>query len=219
MANRQSGVIACASVPRYRVDVLLAIVTPAHHVRLCDCYCVRYAYAILRARLRLFARLRVGGGLRHAYTIVCVLDTIFTSYSAIDSPYTPYRKILFDFSITLVYNRRMFTASHKPKEPTFEDVLADAENMAPGLSDEEVFAILNIVKDDLEKDQMDQLTLYMLRGRAMANKKAVDYLFGQMSSKGGEKACIDYLKRFGEKWPEDAQYDSDKVATFKAFIA
>lgn len=114
----------------------------------------------------------------------------------------------------------MFTVASQPKDDTFQNLLNDAENHAPGLSDDEVFAILGIAKDEFKDkpDQLAELTHVMLRGRAMANKKAVDFLFGQMSSRGGEKACIDYLKRFGAEWPENAEYESDKVGSFKVII-
>lgn len=95
-------------------------------------------------------------------------------------------------------------------QPTFEQTLLDAEGSAPGLSNEEVCAILDIDFDELEEAEQKALTRAMVRGRAIANKTAVDYLFNSMRTKGGERACVDYLRRFGADWPSDGEYDSNK---------
>ena len=112
----------------------------------------------------------------------------------------------------------MFTKTVPSRENTFENMLADVESSAAGLSEEEVFAIIGIIKDDMEEDKLKQVMGALLRGKARANKKAVDLLFQQMGSKGGEKACIDYLKRFAAEWPVDGEYESGKSQTFKVIM-
>ena len=110
----------------------------------------------------------------------------------------------------------MFTRPDKPEKPSFDNLIADVESYAPGLSDEEVYSALGIDVDKASDGEKLEYKMALTRGRARANKKAVDLLFNQMATKGGEKACIDYLKQFADKWPKDGEYESGKGGgTFK----
>ena len=105
----------------------------------------------------------------------------------------------------------MFTKEPTSPEPrSFEELVLQAESVSPGLSETEVFAVLDIDPEDLNEQETKKIIRAIIRGKALANKQAVGHLFDNMKGKGGERACIDYLKRFAEEWPLDEQYESGK---------
>lgn len=105
---------------------------------------------------------------------------------------------------------------HTTNTPKTEEEykLLEAESFSPGLSDAEVYAILDINPAELSDAKGKDFERAMIRGRALSKKVTMDHLFNSMKSKGGEKACVDYLRRFADEWPADEEYASSTGGTF-----
>ena len=96
----------------------------------------------------------------------------------------------------------------------FQNLLIDLQASSPGLSDAEVYAVLNVDPSTYDDDQQKQMQAALLRGRALAKKSVMDSMFTHMKGKGGEKLCIDYMRRFADEWPADADYASAEGGSF-----
>lgn len=145
---------------------------------------------------------------------LCIPDRFFTIFHYNFRLY-PYKKILLDFYLRLEYSQCMFTETPTTQsENSFLNLLRDLQSSSPGLSDEETFALLGLDKEDFDADQLKQMIAAMLRGRALAKKRVMDNMFQHMSARGGEKLCVDYMRRFAEEWPADAEYSTSEGGSF-----
>lgn len=88
-------------------------------------------------------------------------------------------------------------------EAEFNRFLSEVEGAAPGLSIEEVYDYFGYLAEDFTEEQNKSILRRIKMGQARAKKKAVDSLFSNMSYKGGDRACLEYLERFGSEWEKD----------------
>ena len=83
--------------------------------------------------------------------------------------------------------------------------LAEVEEMAAGLSQEEILSYFNISRDQLAPN-LEDLAYFEAsfnRGRRIAKHKAVVQLFRQMSNeKNGAAASLSYLRQVSEVFPQ-----------------
>jgi hypothetical protein len=79
--------------------------------------------------------------------------------------------------------------------------LERVEELASGLSEEEVLSYFYLTPEDLPPEDARLFKLAFSRGRVTGKAKAVHHLFNSMQSKEGTKASLSYLVRFGQEWP------------------
>lgn len=101
----------------------------------------------------------------------------------------------------------IFEIDYRSEDPAKVRTLHEVTHLARGLTLEEVLASFGMDSQDLD-DQDDNFKrdfrIAFMKGRANGKREAIDKLFNQMSNaKGGEKACLEYLQRFGEKWSDE----------------
>lgn len=75
------------------------------------------------------------------------------------------------------------------------------EQLAAGLSKEEILACFYVKEDELNAADRDSFNRSFMKGRSEAKALAVHHLFSQMGGRDGVKGTLAYLIRFGEQWP------------------
>jgi len=88
-----------------------------------------------------------------------------------------------------------------------EFFLREIEGVAPGMSASEVLELYGLTIEDIGSISKADLKWFYLaykRGRIRATKMTMDNLFTRMRDpKAGTQACLAFLSRFGEEWPND----------------
>jgi len=102
-----------------------------------------------------------------------------------------------------------FEIDFKTVDPPRRRTLQEVVHLSRGLTVEEVLASFGMDLEDLaEQDETFKrdFKIAFMKGRASGKREAIDKLFNQMTNaKGGDKACLEYLSRFGDKWSDEAE--------------
>lgn len=94
-------------------------------------------------------------------------------------------------------------------EPNHEGTII--EDMARGLSMDEVLDYFGCDMDKLKDDDLSFFKYHYKRGRSLGRKTAVEKLFLQMGQKAGGQVALSYLIRFGNEWDEKPEGDKEAI--------
>lgn len=82
-----------------------------------------------------------------------------------------------------------------------ENNIRDIEAYAAGMERDEILHIFYTTYEALSPRERRIFDASFARGRALAQNRAVNCLFNQMSGKEGVKGALAYLIRFSKEWP------------------
>lgn len=101
----------------------------------------------------------------------------------------------------------VYEKDYRTTDPARRNMLAEVPMLARGMTKKEVLANFGFTESDLldeDEDFQADFEIAFTRGRSKAKSDAINKLFSQMdNSRGGDKACLAYLQRFGEKWTDE----------------
>lgn len=103
------------------------------------------------------------------------------------------------------FDLEFFTSEKEPEIMT----------LSMGQEKNEVLQYYNVEYDKLEANDQFFFDCCFNRARALGRSRAVQNLFDSMKGKGGHNAALEYLVRFGEKWPDKEGDAGARGRTFK----